>query len=138
MMERTLLLIKPDATRSKHIGEIITILEKSDFEVRQIKSFYFDKDLAAQFYAEHAGKEFYQPLVEFMTSGLVVGVLLEKENAIAELRELVGNTYPGKRHPGTIRYLYGDTARENAVHASDSPANSTREIGLIFPEQKAL
>ena len=133
MTEKSLLLIKPNATRKKHIGEIITIIEQHGFNILQIKSFFFDTELANKFYAEHIGKEFFQRLITFMMSGMIVGLLVEKDNAVPELRELVGDTYPEKRKPGTIRALYADTVTENAVHASDSHDHALHEIGLIFP-----
>jgi nucleoside-diphosphate kinase len=134
MTEFTLLLIKPNATRKKHIGDILSIIEKSGYEVRALKSFVFDTALADRFYEEHIGKEFFNRLVTFMMSGLTVAALLEKENAVYDLRELIGATDPEKRKPGTIRDLYADTYTENAVHASDSHDHALREIALIFPE----
>lgn len=134
MTERSLLLIKPNATHKKHIGEIIAIIESSGFDILKIKSFRFDLPLAHQFYAEHIGKEFFDRLVTFMTSGMTVALLVEKDDAVPELRELVGDTYPEKRKPGTIRALYADSVTENAVHASDTHDHALYEIGLIFPE----
>jgi nucleoside-diphosphate kinase len=137
MTGQTLLLIKPNATAKGHIGEIITIIEQNNYEIRQLKSFRFDLDLANAFYEEHVGKEFFARLVKFMTSGLTVAALLVKENAVSDLRALIGDTNPEKRKPGTIRYLYADSITENAVHASDSPKHAKREIDLIFPGHKA-
>lgn len=133
MTEQTLLLIKPNATAKGHIGEILSIIEKHGYRILQLKSFQFNKELADKFYAEHIGKEFFERLVKFMTSGMTVAALLEKENAVPDLRELIGDTNPDKRKPGTIRYLYADTVTENAVHASDSHDHALHEISLIFP-----
>ena len=134
MKEQTLLLIKPNATAQKHIGEIITIIERNGYDILKLRSFTFDLPLAHAFYEEHAGKEFFERLINFMTSGMTVAALLEKENAVADLRELVGDTYPERRKPGTIRAVYADNITENAVHASDSPMHAKREIALIFSE----
>ncbi len=133
MTEQTLLLIKPNATAKGHIGDILSIIEKHGYRILQLKSFRFDKELADKFYAEHIGKEFFERLVSFMTSGMTVAALLEKENAVPDLRELIGDTNPEKRKPGTIRYLYADSMTENAVHASDSHDHALHEISLIFP-----
>ncbi len=137
MTEQTLLLIKPNATQHRHIGEIITIIEKHEFDIVRIKSFTFDLALADKFYEEHIGKEFFQRLVEFMTSGQTVALILEKENAVELLRDLVGVTNPATRRPGTIRYIYGETVTRNAVHASDSIDHAKREIALIFPSDNS-
>ncbi|TFG43983.1 MAG: nucleoside-diphosphate kinase [Bacteroidia bacterium] len=133
MIEQTLLLIKPNATRKGHIGEIISIIEKNGYTIKQLKSFHFDRALADKFYAEHIGKEFFVRLVTFMSSGMTVAALLEKDNAVPDLRELIGDTNPEKRKAGTIRYLYADSITENAVHASDTHDHALHEINLIFP-----
>ncbi len=134
MTEQTLLLIKPNAVQKGHIGEIITIIEKHQFEILKLRSFRFDLDLAHKFYEEHIGKEFFQRLIEFMTSDMTVALLLEKPHAVNVLRDLVGVTNPETRRPGTIRYIYADSVTRNAVHASDSHEHALREIALIFPE----
>lgn len=133
-MERTLLLIKPNATRRHLIGEIIKILEDNHFEVKHLKSFNMSDSLAAEFYKEHRERDFYSELVGFMQSDTIIGIVIHKENAVADLRTLVGKTNPAEAKPGTIRYLYGETIRYNAVHASDSISSAEREIKLIFPE----
>ena len=134
MPEQTLLLTKPNATQKRVIGKIISIIEESGFSIRKIRSFYFDRDLVDAFYAEHIGKDFYTRLTDFMMSGMIVGLLLEKEDAVHELRELIGTTDPEIRKPGTIRALYADSYNQNAVHASDSHDHALHEISLIFPE----
>ena len=135
MTELTLLLIKPNATRKHHIGEILTIIEKNSYRIKQIKSFVFDIPLANRFYEEHIGKEFFNRLLTFMTSGLTVAALLEKDEAVTDLRQLIGETNPEKRRKGSIRYLYADSMTENAVHASDTHDHALREIALIFPDK---
>ena len=133
-MDISLLLIKPNATKRNLIGAIIKMLEDNRFQILHLKSFRMSDQLAADFYAEHHGKEFYHNLVEFMKSGMTIAVVLQKDNAIHDLRTLVGKTNPEEAEPGSIRYLYGETVRLNAVHASDCPKSAAREIKLIFPE----
>lgn len=134
MIEKTLLLIKPNATRKHHIGDILSIVEKHGFEILKLKSFVFDLPLVTQFYEEHIGKEFFERLITFMMSGLIVGALLQKDEAVYHLRELIGDTNPETRKMGSIRYLYADTYTENAVHASDTHDHALREMALIFPD----
>ena len=134
MKQQTLFLIKPNAVLHKHAGEIIQMVEHAAFLLQNIKLMRFDQESAAEFYIEHLGKEFYPRLIEFMCSGSIIAILLEKENAVADLRKLVGDTNPSKREPRTIRALFAESITENAVHASDSPEHAKREIRLIFPE----
>ena len=132
MKEKSLLLIKPDAVRNKHIGHIITILEENDFHFCALKLFRFDRELAENFYAEHRGKDFYENLLNFMMSDFTVAIIVQKENAVQQLRDLIGDVNPAIRKPGTIRYLYAEGITTNAVHASDSVISAKREIGIIF------
>ncbi|HPM01194.1 MAG: nucleoside-diphosphate kinase [Candidatus Cloacimonetes bacterium] len=136
MIQQTLLLIKPNATAKNVIGRIIDIAECNQFRVKQLKMFTMSQDIADQFYEMHKGKSFFQSLCDFMTSGHTVAVILEKDNAIEELRLLVGNTDPVKANPGTIRHMYGESVTVNAVHASDSEENAIREINIIFYENE--
>ncbi|MEO0236368.1 MAG: nucleoside-diphosphate kinase, partial [candidate division WOR-3 bacterium] len=122
-MNKTLLLLKPDALQKRVVGEIISMIEKAGFNILNIRMKRWTKAEAEKFYAVHKGKEFFEGLIEFMTSGPVIGILLEKDNAIEELRNLVGATDPAKAEPGTIRNKYGTNVRVNAVHASDSPSS---------------
>lgn len=131
MDERTLLIIKPDATAKKVIGDIISMVEDK-FEIRGIIMKTLTVEEAREFYSVHKGKPFYDALVEFMTSGPVVGILLEGENAIRKLREVVGATDPAKAEPGTIRAKFGTDVQRNAVHASDSPESAEYEIPFFF------
>ncbi|MDD2229101.1 MAG: nucleoside-diphosphate kinase [Candidatus Cloacimonetes bacterium] len=132
MAEQSLLLIKPNAVQHKHIGHIISLLEKGGYHIAALKLFRFDSELASLFYAEHVGKNFFKGLVEFMTSADTVAIIVEKDNAIHDLRELIGAVEPEKRKPGTIRFLFGEGVTENGVHASDSLASARKEIGVIF------
>ncbi len=133
MEQKTLLLIKPNATKKNKIGAIIKMVEDNGFVIEQLKMFAMDNELADTFYAEHLGKSFYPQLKSFMLSGKIVGTVLRREDAIVKLRELVGNTNFEKAAPGTIRFLFAASFTENAVHASDSPESAKREIALIFP-----
>ncbi len=137
-MEETLIMIKPDAMLAKNAGEIITILEKSGFELKKSKIFRMDDELAEKFYVEHVGKDFFPGLKKFMQSGPIMALVLERENAINYLREIVGCTDSSKAEPGTIRNLYGNHnfLTSNAVHASDCPVSAKREINLIFQNNK--
>lgn len=132
MIESTLLLIKPNAVKNKNIGEIISIIEKDNFIIKDIKFFHFDEKLIDQFYQDHIGKSFFANLKDFMLSDITIALKLERENAIVRLRQINGDAKPAKREPGTIRALYADSITANAVHSSDSEANAKRELGIIF------
>lgn len=132
MIQTTLLLIKPNAVKNKNIGEIITIIEKDNFMIKDIRFLKFDDALIKSFYQEHREKSFFKELTEFMLSGYTVAIKLERENAITRLRELNGDIQPEKRKSGTIRALFADSVTANAVHSSDSEENARREVKLIF------
>ncbi|MDZ7797673.1 MAG: nucleoside-diphosphate kinase [Candidatus Marinimicrobia bacterium] len=132
MKEQTLALIKPDAIAEKYQGKIIDDILNTGFEIKAMKMLYLDKEKARQFYAVHKGKDFYMPLVEFMTSGPTIVMLLEKENAVSDYRDLMGRTNPEKAAEGTLRKKYGETNRRNAVHGSDSTENAKKEIAFFF------
>ncbi|TSA23688.1 nucleoside-diphosphate kinase [bacterium] len=134
MEQKTLLLIKPNATKKNKIGSIFKIVEDNGFVIEQLKMFSMDNDLADTFYAEHICKSFYLQLKSFMLSGKIVGAVLFREDAIVKLRELVGNTNFEKAAHGTILFLFADSFTENAVHASDSHESAELEISLIFPK----
>ncbi len=132
MLEQTLLLIKPNAVKNKNVGEIISIIEKDNFLIKDLKYFTFDEELINDFYKDHIGKTFFTNLKNFMESGVTIAVKLEREDAIKRLRQINGDTDPAKREAGTIRALYADTMTANAVHSSDSPENAKRELAIIF------
>ncbi len=134
MEQKTLFMIKPDATGDNHIGEILQMVEKNGFVVEKMKMFEMDEALVEEFYAEHVGKYFFPEHSAFMRSGKIVGVILKREDAVLKLRELVGATDFTQAALGTIRAIFGKSKGENAVHASDSIESAKREIGLIFPE----
>ncbi len=131
-MNRTLLIVKPDATERNLIGHIINRLEKARFTVIEMKMVRLKPDEARKFYAVHEGKPFLKDLVKFMCSGRIVPMTLEKENAVADLRTLIGATDPSKTACGTIRYEIAQDIEKNSVHASDSDENAKKEIAFFF------
>jgi nucleoside-diphosphate kinase len=135
-MEKTLSIIKPDATEKNVIGKIIDRFESAGLKVIAAKLVQLDKAKAGGFYAEHEGKPFYDNLVEYMTSGPVVVQVLYGPNAIAKNRELMGATNPQEAETGTIRADFAESIDANAVHGSDSPESATREISYFFNEDE--
>lgn len=131
-MEKTLVLIKPDAVRGKHIGDIVKIYEEKGLKILAMKMLQMDEKLASKHYEEHIGRPYYDDLMGFMTSGPIIAVVLEGEGAIANVRAINGKTNPAEAAEGTIRKLYAASGSRNAVHASDSPENAAREISIFF------
>jgi nucleoside-diphosphate kinase len=130
--ERTLVLIKPDAMRRGLAGEILSRFERQGLELRAVRLVEVDRALAEEHYAEHAGKPFYGELVEFITSGPTLAVVLEGEGAIAGVRGTMGATNPADATPGSIRGDLALSMPDNLVHGSDSPESAAREIALWF------
>ncbi len=133
-MEKTFIMIKPEAVSRKKQAEIIDLILKNRFEIQKMRQFRFSEEEARRFYAMHEGKSFFEELVTYITSGPVVGLQLEREEAVKVLRALVGATDPAEAAPGTIRYMYGTDLQRNAVHASDSPDSAEKELAIVFPE----
>ncbi len=131
-MEQTLGIIKPDAVKKNLIGKIISIIEEKGFKIRAMKMLKLREEDAKSFYFVHREKPFYNDLVKFMTSGPVVVLLLEKENAILDWRKTMGATNPAEAEEGTIRKLFAESIQNNAVHGSDSPENALIEINFFF------
>lgn len=131
-MEKTLVLIKPDAFADGHSGDIIKRYEDEGFKIVALKLMMMTKEIAAKHYVEHIGRPYYEGLVEFMTSAPLVAMVLEGDNAIKRVREINGATNPANAAEGTIRKLYAKDGSKNAVHASDSPENAAREIAIFF------
>jgi len=131
-MSRTLLIIKPDATERNLIGHVISRLEKAGFRITEMRMLTLVADQARKFYAVHEGKPFLDDLVEFMCSGPVVPMVLEKENAVDDLRTLIGATNPANAACGTIRQEIAKDVQCNSVHASDSDENAKTEIAFFF------
>ena len=136
-LNRTLLLIKPDAVRQHRIGEILGRLEAAGFVVTGLVMRRLSRVQAEDFYAIHRGREFFPGLVEFITSGPLVAVRLEGENVCRRVREFIGVTDPAKAAPGTIRAEFGTSVRSNAVHASNPEEDVRRELEFFFPEPDA-
>ncbi|MFC5996809.1 nucleoside-diphosphate kinase [Pseudonocardia hispaniensis] len=134
MTERTLVLVKPDGVERKLVGEVVARIERKGLDLVALDMRTVDRELAAQHYAEHDGKPFFDSLLEFITSGPVVAAVVEGPRAIAAFRQLAGGTDPvEKAAPGSIRGDFGLETQSNLVHGSDSPESAEREIKLWFP-----
>ncbi|MFQ5772945.1 MAG: nucleoside-diphosphate kinase [Kiloniellaceae bacterium] len=133
-IERTLSIIKPDATRRNITGKVLTCLEDAGLRVVAQRRTRLTRAQAEAFYAVHKERPFFASLCEFMSSGPVVVQVLEGESAIETNREVMGATDPAKAAPGTIRALYGESLEANSVHGSDSPETAVREIAFFFSE----
>ncbi len=131
-VERTLAILKPDCVKKNLQGEVIARIQKAGFKVLGFKMIRLTEETAGAFYAVHKGRPFYEGLVEFMSSGSCVPIALEKENAVADFRTLIGATDPKDAAEGTIRKLYADNKGENIVHGSDSPENGVIEVAFFF------
>jgi nucleoside-diphosphate kinase len=133
--EQTLVLVKPDGVARRLVGEVISRIEAKGLGLVALRLRTVDRELAAQHYAEHDGKPFFESLLEFITSGQVVAAVVEGPRAIAAFRQLAGGTDPvEKATPGTIRGDFGLETQFNLVHGSDSPESAAREIKLWFPD----
>ncbi|MGH2754727.1 MAG: nucleoside-diphosphate kinase [Actinomycetota bacterium] len=132
-MEKTFVMVKPDGVRRRLVGEVIKRVEDKGYDVREMKLFTIDEDLAKRHYAEHTEKPFFGELVSFITSGPVVAMVVEGEDAVKGMRQIMGATNPLDAVPGSIRGDFAAVITENIVHGSDSPESATREIGLFFP-----
>jgi nucleoside-diphosphate kinase len=134
----TLTILKPDAVANGHTGKIIDHILQAGFKIRAMKLIQLDENTAGNFYDIHRERPFFKDLVSFMTSGPVVPMVLEKENAVADFREVIGATDPTKAAPGTIRNLYAKSIDANAVHGSDSDENALRESRFFFSELEEI
>lgn len=134
MKQRTLVLVKPDGVRRKLVGEVVRRLEQKTLDIVAMKMLTIDKDLATEHYAEHVEKPFFGELLEFITSGPVIAMAVEGDDAIAVVRQMMGATDPKKAAQGTIRGDFGLITTENLVHGSDSPESAERELKLFFPD----
>jgi nucleoside-diphosphate kinase len=131
-LQRTLTIVKPDAVRKNAVGDIIEQFEKSNFRILAMKMLQINKHQAEQFYAVHAGKSFYNSLTDFMSSGPIVVIALEKEDAIADLRKLMGATNPANAEEGTIRKKWATNIEHNAIHGSDADETARFELSYFF------
>jgi nucleoside-diphosphate kinase len=131
-LQRTFSIIKPDAVRKNASGDILRMLEEKGFRILGMKMLEITKEQAQGFYAVHASKPFFDSLTKFMSSGPIVVLALEKENAIADLRELMGATNPANAKPGTIRKKWAENIENNAIHGSDAEETARFELGYFF------
>jgi len=133
MKQRTLTILKPDTVARRNCGAIIARLEEEGFQILAARMVRLSEEQAMAFYAVHADKPFYRPLVEFMTSGPAWAMALERDNAVEHLRKVMGATDPAKAAPGTIRQQFASSIERNAIHGSDSPENARIELSFFFP-----
>ena len=133
-MERTLILVKPDAFARGLTGEIVARFERKGLRLVAMSLMTMSRELASRHYAEHEGKPFYDELVEFITSGPLVAMVLEGEEAVQAARQVIGATNPLEASPGSIRGDFAIEVGQNMVHGSDSAESAKREVGLFFPE----
>lgn len=136
MIQRTLAIIKPDSVEKKVIGEIISLIEKAGFKILSLKFIKLTEKQAQAFYEIHRERPFFNDLIKYVTSGPIIPIALEKENAVEDFRRLIGATDPFKAEEGTIRKLFGTNIERNAIHGSDSPENGLREVGFFFSESE--
>ena len=136
--ERTLAIIKPDAVSRGLAGPILARVDKAGFRIAAIKSLRLTRDEAEGFYAVHRGKGFFAELTEFMSSGKIIVIVLEAENAIMRWRETMGATDPSKAAPGSIRKEFGTSIQNNCTHGSDAPETAAFEIAYFFPGHELL
>ena len=137
-MDTTLAIVKPDAVARGVAGRILAHLEERGFRIRAVRMMRLTDAQAREFYAVHRERPFYGSLVAFMTSGPVIPVLLERDAAVATLRDVIGATDPAEAAEGTVRALFAESKERNAIHASDSAENATREAAFFFPSADVL
>jgi nucleoside-diphosphate kinase len=134
MKEKTFVMLKPDAVKRKLVGRIIQRFEDKGFEILDMKMMTISQELAERHYGEHKGKDFYEKLVNFITSGRVVAMVIEGKNAISIVRKMIGKTNPLEAEAGTIRGDFAYSTPDNIIHASDSKESAEKEIKLFFGE----
>jgi nucleoside-diphosphate kinase len=137
-LERTLAILKPDCIKKNVAGQVLARIEKAGFRILAMKMVKLTRETAGGFYAVHNGRPFFNDLVAFMSSGKCMPIALEKENAVAEFRKLIGATDPKDADPGTIRKDFASSKGENIVHGSDSPENGAIEIGFFFSGREII
>lgn len=135
MEEKTLAIIKPDAVKKKAIGKILQRIEEEGFKISGLKMLHLSKEEAKGFYIIHKDKHFYESLTDFMSSGEIVILVLEREDAIAHWRMVMGVTDPALAEPGTLRHMFGFSIERNAVHGSDSPDTAEWEIDYFYKDK---
>ena len=132
MSNKTFTMIKPEAVEAGNIGAILHKIEEAGFRIVAMKKVLLTKDRAGDFYSVHKGRPFYSELVDYMSSGPIIAAILEKDNAVADFRELIGATDPSEAKPGTIRHEFAESKGKNAVHGSDSDENAQIESDFHF------
>ncbi|MEF8832315.1 MAG: nucleoside-diphosphate kinase [Candidatus Thermoplasmatota archaeon] len=135
-METTFLMVKPDGVQRGLIGEVVSRIENKGLRIEAMKMIRIDSEKAKEHYAEHEGKDFYEPLLEYITSGPVVAMAVSGDSAISVVRNVIGETDPLDANPGTIRGDYGLDISRNIVHAADSKESAERELDIFFDEQE--
>lgn len=138
MRQRTLTILKPDTVARRNVGAIISRLEQEGFDILGARRLQLSQDQARAFYAVHKERPFYNSLVEFMTSGPVWVMALERDNAVEHLRTIMGATDSAKAEKGTIRASFGTNIERNAIHGSDSPENARNEVAFFFSEAELV
>jgi len=138
LSNRTLAILKPDCVRKNLIGQVIAKINEAGFKVVALKMTHLTKESASGFYEVHKERPFFGELVDFMTSGPCVPIVLEKDNAVAEFRKIIGATNPANAEEGTIRKIYADGIEQNIVHGSDSDENAKIEIAHFFSRKEIL
>lgn len=138
MKQRTLAILKPDCLEKNIQGKVIQQIIEAGFKIIGMRLVHLSEASARKFYEVHKERPFYNALVEYMTSGPVIPMALEKDNAVADFRKLIGATDPAKADEGTIRKLYAESIERNIVHGSDSPENAIKEIGHFFREEDLI
>ncbi len=138
MSNRTFTIIKPNAVGNGHAGEILAMIEKAGFRILALKMLCLSRSDAEKFYYIHKGKPFFRTLNLFMTAGPIIVAVLEKENAVADFRALIGTTDPAKAAEGTIRKRYAESKTRNAIHASDSDENAAWEASFFFTDKEII
>ena len=136
MVEKTLAIIKPDAIKKKVLGKILQRIEEEEFLISGLKMLHLTKEEAQGFYIVHKDKHFYDPLTDFMSSGEIVILVLEREDAISHWRKVMGATDPAMAESGTLRQMFGSSVEQNSVHGSDSPETAEWEIDYFYKEDK--
>ncbi|HNS31162.1 MAG: nucleoside-diphosphate kinase [Tenuifilaceae bacterium] len=134
--DRTFAMIKPDAIERGHLGEILFIINRAGFNIVAMKMTRLSADETKRFYSMHQGKDFFEKLASYISSGPVVPLILEKENAVDAFRKLIGATNPEKAEEGTIRKRFAVDLTRNSIHGADSPENACREWSFFFPERE--
>ncbi len=135
-LEYTFAMIKPSACRKNHVGPILATINQAGFRISAIRSTKLTYEEAQRFYEVHRGKDFYDSLCDFMSSGPIIVLLLQKENAVKDFRKLIGNTNPQMAEEGTIRKMFAESLQKNAVHGADSDENAKKEADFFFNQRE--